>query len=122
MLLIWDFDVDPILTANTNAVAAVVPDSNNILETPLLAVDQVICNCSNFPNTDEVLVPPLDDTPEIEDSLESTERTRGNLEDGQENGNYSDDEHWFSDESEGIELETLAYMKPVASTCRRLEG
>ena len=84
MLLTCDFDVDPILSGNTNSATAVVPDSNNILETPLLAVGQVNCNCSNVPDTDKVSLPPLDDTPEIKDSQEPTESTRGNTEDGQE--------------------------------------
>ena len=100
MLLIWDFDVDHILTANTIAVAAVVPDFDNILETPLLAVDVVSCNCSNFPDTDKVLLPPLDDTPEKEHSQEPTERNENNLDDGQSRNN-SDDEH-SDDKSEGI--------------------
>ena len=30
----------------------------------MLAVDAVSCNCFNFPNTDKVLLPPLDATPE----------------------------------------------------------
>ena len=99
MLLIWDFDVDHILTANTIAVAAVVPDFDNILETPLLAVDVVSCNCSNFPDTDKVLLPPLDETPEREHSQEPTERNVDNLNDGQSMNNS--DKH--SDESEQTE-------------------
>ena len=58
------------------------------------------CNCQNFPNTDKVLLPPLDVTPESRNSPEPTERNEDNL-DGQ-NRNNSDDEHRFSDESEGI--------------------
>ena len=100
MLLIWDFDVDHILSANTSAVAVVVPDFDEIIETPLLAVDAVSCNCSKFPNTDKVLLPPLDVTPERSNSSEPTERNEDNL-DGQ-NRNNLDDENWFSDEFEGI--------------------
>ena len=100
MLLIWDFDVDHILSATTSAVAAVVPDFDEIIETPLLAVDAVSCNCSNFPNTDKVLLPPLDVTPGRRNYPEPAERNEDNL-DGR-NGNYLDDEHWFSDESKGI--------------------
>ena len=59
MLYVWDLDVDHILSANTSAMPAVVPDFDEIIETPLLAVDVVSCNCSNFPNTDKVLLPPL---------------------------------------------------------------
>ena len=83
--------MDHILSANTSAETAVVPDFDEIIETPLLAVD-VVCNCSNFPNTDKVLLPPLDVTPE-RNSPEPTNRNEDNL-DGQ-NRNNSDDEHWF---------------------------
>ena len=100
MLLIWDFDVDHILTTSTTAVAAIVPDFDNILETPLLAVDVVSCNCSNFPDTDKVLLPPLDETPERGNYQESAERNEDNVDD-RETGNNLDDEQWFSDESEG---------------------
>ena len=41
MLYIWDFDVDHILSVNRRAVAAIVPDFDKIIETPLLAVDVV---------------------------------------------------------------------------------
>ena len=92
--------MDHILTANTITVAAVVPDFDNILETPLLAVDVESCNCSNFPDTDKVFLPPLDDTPERENTQEQTERNENNLDDGQSRNN-SDDEH-SGDESEGI--------------------
>ena len=108
MLYIWDFDVDHILSANASAVAAVVPDFDEIIETPLLAVDVVSCNCSNFPNTDKVLLPPLDMTPERRNSPEPTERNEDNL-DGQ-NRNNSDDEHRFSDESEGVIVCLIRYM------------
>ena len=109
MLYIWDFDVDHILSANASAVAAVVPDFDEIIETPLLTVDVVSCNCSNFPNTDsdKVLLPPLDVTTERRNSPEPTERNEDNL-DGQ-NRNNSDDEHRFSDESEGYIIVCL-YM------------
>lgn len=39
MLLVWDFDVDHILTANTSAVAAIIPDFDDIELTPLLNID-----------------------------------------------------------------------------------
>ena len=81
-------------------MAVVVPDFDEIIETSLLAVDAVSCNCSNFPNADKVLLPPLDVTPERSISPEPTERNEDNL-DGQ-NRNNLDDENWFSDESEGI--------------------
>lgn len=103
MLLVWDFDVDHVLSANTSGVAAVIPDFDNIEETPLLDVNAVSCNCSNFPATDNVLLPPLDATPKRGNSPQPTvtERDDGNnLDDS--NGNNSHDEHWFSDESEGI--------------------
>ena len=35
-----------------------------VLLTPLLEVNAVCCNCSNFPATDKVLLPPVDETPE----------------------------------------------------------
>ncbi|CAB4019951.1 Hypothetical predicted protein [Paramuricea clavata] len=112
MLLIWDFDVDHILTANTIAVAAVVPDFDNILETPLLAVDVVSCNCSNFPDTNKVLLPPLDETPEREHSPEPTERNEDNLNDGQSRNN-SDDEHSDDEyeQTEGI-VDICLYCTP----------
>ena len=92
MLYIWDFDVDHILSANTGAVAAIVPDFDEIIETPLLTVDVVKLQL-------QVLLPPLDVIPERRNSPEPTERNEDNL-DGQ-NRNNSDDEHRFSDESEG---------------------
>ena len=73
-------------------VQSVVADFGGIIETPLLAVD-VVCNCSKFPNTDEVLLPPLDVTPERKNSPEPTDRNEDNL-DGQNRKN-SDDEHWL---------------------------
>lgn len=99
MLLVWDFDVDHILTANISAVAAIVPDFDDMEETPLLNIDAVSCNCSNFYPAHKVLLPPLDNTPERGNSQEPIERNRDSLD---RPGNInSDDEHWFSDESEG---------------------
>ncbi len=100
MLLVWDFEVDQILTANTSAVAAVIPDFDNIEETPLLDIKEVSCNCSNYPDTDKVLLPPVDETPERGNSPQTSEKNKEHL-DGS-NGSNSDDEHWFSDESEGV--------------------
>ena len=56
--------MDQILSANTSGVAAVIPDTDDICVTPLLDVNAVSCNCSNFPATDKVLLPPVDETPE----------------------------------------------------------
>ena len=39
ILLLWDFDVDQILSANTSGVAAVIPDTDDICVTPLLDVN-----------------------------------------------------------------------------------
>ena len=37
IVLLWDFDVDQILSANTSGVAVVIPDTDDICVTPLLA-------------------------------------------------------------------------------------
>ena len=67
ILLLWDFDVDQILSANTSAVAAVnpvIPDTDDICVTPLLDVNAGSCNCPNFLATDKVLLSPVDETRE----------------------------------------------------------
>jgi hypothetical protein len=46
--------MDHILTANTSAVAAVIPDFDGIDKTSLLDINEVSCNCSNFPATNIV--------------------------------------------------------------------
>ena len=103
----WDFDVDQILSANTSGVAAVIPDTDDICVTPLLDVNAVSCNCSNFPATDKVLLPPVDETPERGNSPQPPVRNDDTVD--APNGNHSDDsdeDHWFSDES-GVMLVTL---------------
>ena len=95
----WDFDVDQILSANTSGVAAVIPDTDDVPVTPLLDINEVSCNCTNFPATDKVLLPPLDKTPEREKSPQPTVRNEDEHDAG--SNEKSDDEHWFSDESEG---------------------
>ena len=64
ILLLWDFDMDQILSANTSAVAAVIPDTDDICVTPLLDVNAGSCNCPNFLATDKVLLSPVDETRE----------------------------------------------------------
>ena len=64
ILILWDFDVDQILSANTSAVAAVIPDTDDICVTPLLDVNAGSCNCPNFLATDKVLLSPVDETRE----------------------------------------------------------
>ena len=64
ILLLWDFDVDQILSANTSGVAAVIPDADDICVTPLLEVNAGSCNCPNFPATDKVLLSTVDETRE----------------------------------------------------------
>ena len=64
ILLLWDFDVDQILSANTSAVAAVIPDTDDICVTPLLDVNAGSCNCPNYLATDKVLLSPVDETRE----------------------------------------------------------
>ena len=46
ILLVWDFDVGQILSAS--GVVAVIPDTDDICVTPLLDVNAVSYNCSNF--------------------------------------------------------------------------
>ena len=62
--ILWDFDVDQILSANTSGVAAVIPDTDDICVTPLLDVNAGSCNCPNFLATDKVLLSPVDETRE----------------------------------------------------------
>ena len=62
ILLLWDFDVDQILSAS--GVAVVIPDTDDICVILLLDVNAVSCNCSNFTTTDNVLLQPVDETPE----------------------------------------------------------
>ena len=100
----WDFDVDQILSANTSGVVAVIPDTDDLLVTPLLDINEVSCNCTNFPATYKVLLPPLDKTQERTNSSQITTLVSDeNEHDDSANRNNSDDddEHWFSDESEG---------------------
>lgn len=73
-----------ILSTNVRAVAPVIPDVEDYPHTPLLNVNEVSCNCSNFPATDKVMLSALEDVP--------NEQHLG------ENDTAS--EHWFSDESE----------------------
>ena len=56
--------MDQILSANTSAVAAVIPDTDDICVTPLLDVNAGNCNCPNFLATDKVLLSPVDETRE----------------------------------------------------------
>ncbi|XP_028418992.1 uncharacterized protein LOC114544602 [Dendronephthya gigantea] len=115
MLLIWDFDVDRVLTENTRAVDAVTPDFDDIEETPLLNINAVSCNCSNFYPTQKVLLPPLDNTSESGSSQASQEPSESNENDfGHERTKNRDidDHHWFSDESEERDLlEHLAELE-----------
>ncbi|XP_028417266.1 uncharacterized protein LOC114541663 [Dendronephthya gigantea] len=115
MLLIWDFDVDRVLTENTSAVDAVTPDFDDIEETPLLNINAVSCNCSNFYPTQKVLLPPLDNTSESGSSQASQEPSESNENDfGHERTENRDidDHHWFSDESEERDLlEHLAELE-----------
>ena len=67
--MLWDFDVDQILSANTCGVAAVIPDTDDICVKPLLDVNAVSYNCPNFPATDKVLLSPVDETTEREEIL-----------------------------------------------------
>ena len=87
------------MSANTSGVAAVIPDTDDVPVTPLLDINEVSCNCTNFPATDKVLLPPLDKTPEREKSLQLTVKNEDEHDAG--SNEKSDDEHWFSDESEG---------------------
>lgn len=99
----WDFDVDQILSANTSGVSAVIPDRDDICVTPLLDVNAVSCNCSNFPATDKVLLPPVDETPERRNSPQPTVRNDDVVDaPNVNNSDDSDEDHWFSDESEGV--------------------
>ena len=58
--------MDQILSANTSAVAAVIPDTDDICVTPLIDVNAGSCNCPNFlaTVTDKVLLSPIDETRE----------------------------------------------------------
>ena len=99
ILLLWDFDVDQILSANTSGVAAVIPDTDDICVTPLLDVNAGSCNCPNFPATDKVLLSPVDKT-----------RERGNSPQPLAGHDDTVDApnkifrrgHWFSQELEGV--------------------
>jgi hypothetical protein len=91
-------------------VAAVIPDTDDIGVTPLLNVDAVSCNCSNFPATDKVLLPPVDETPEEGNSPKSPARNE-DIVDATSVNNVcnADEDHWFSDESEGVMIVILLY-------------
>ena len=64
IIIVWEFDVDPILSANINTrvVAPVIPEVDNNLMAPLLDINEVCCNCSKFPAADKVLLPPLENS------------------------------------------------------------
>ncbi len=100
----WDFDVDQILSASTSGVAAVIPDTDDICVTPLLDVNAVSCNCSNFPAADKVLLPPVDKTPERVNSQQPPVRNDDTVDAPSVNNSDSGEDHWFSDESEGMML------------------
>ena len=106
----WDFDVDQILSANTSGVAAVIPDTDDICVTPLLYVNAVSCNCSNFPATDKVLLPPVDETPERGNCPQPPMRNDTVDAPNGNNSDKSDEDHWFSDESEGVMLVILSIL------------
>ena len=92
--------MDQILSANTSGVAAVIPDTDDICVTPLLDVNAVSCNCSNFPAIDKVLLPPVDKTPERGNSPQPPAENDDTVD--APSVNNSDEDHWFSDESEGV--------------------
>ena len=93
--------MDPILSANTKEVAAVIPDTDDVCVTPLLDVNAVSCNCSNFPATDKVLLPPVDETPERGNYPQPPARN-DDVVDAPNVNELEDEDHWFSDESEGV--------------------
>ncbi|XP_028412512.1 uncharacterized protein LOC114535350 [Dendronephthya gigantea] len=89
--------------------------AHDIEETPLLNINAVSCNCSNFYPTQKVLLPPLDNTSESGSSQASQEPSESNENDfGHERTENRDidDHHWFSDESEERDLlEHLAELE-----------
>ena len=102
--------MDEILSKNTNRVTAVIPDMDDIGVTSLLNVDAVSCNCSNFPAPDKVLLPPVGETPEEGNSPKSPARNE-DIVDATSVNNVcnADEDHWFSDESEGVMIVILLY-------------
>ena len=58
VLLIWDFEVDTVLSATCTALPPHYPDcvDETLRICPLLDVSKPTCNCSNFPITGKVLV------------------------------------------------------------------
>ena len=69
----------------------------------LVDVNAVSCNCSNFPATDNVLLPPVDETPERGNSPQPPARNDDVVDATNVNElEESDEDHWFSDESEGV--------------------
>ena len=69
--------MDQILSSNTRGVVAIIPDTDDICVTPLLDINAVSCNCSNFPTADRVLLPPVDETLERGDSPQPPVRSGG---------------------------------------------
>ena len=110
--------MDQILSANTSGVVAVIPDTDDICVTPLLDVNVVSCNCSNFPATDKVLLPPVDETPERRNSPQPSAGNDDTVDaPNVNNSDDSDEDHWFSDESEGV-MFVILFLQHNYSACR----
>ena len=60
VLLIWDFEVNAVLSAGAIALCPHYPDENTVdgqkAICPILDIKKPTSNCSNFPNTSEVVV------------------------------------------------------------------
>jgi hypothetical protein len=66
ILLIWDFDVDELLSENAIAITpATSTDVEEYPQAPLLDInaESLHCNCSKFPNADKIMIVSEDDSP-----------------------------------------------------------